>query len=158
MPTEATDILSAVVGFNPSHLPIRKQQKEGRKVATVLKPRTQHTHSLSERPHSLADLKMYKDTKILVAKFLEHSTCSLPLDVQQVVNNIKCVIKLDEKHMEEAIFSANVIDQVKKPNLHAVIMCSNFAISVFICENQYTRLKDISLAFLCGCTCQMHEN
>lgn len=55
---------------------------------------------------------MYKDTKILVAKFLEHSSCSLPPDVQQVVNNIKCVIKLDEKHMEEAIFSANVIDQV----------------------------------------------
>lgn len=55
---------------------------------------------------------MYKDTKILVAKFLEHSNCSLPPEVQQVVNNIKCVIKSDEKHMEEAIFSANVIDQV----------------------------------------------
>lgn len=71
-----------------------------------------HIHSSHERPHSLADLKMYKDTKILVAKFLEHSSCSLPPEVQQVVNNIKCVIKSDEKHMEEAIFSANVIDQV----------------------------------------------
>lgn len=77
-----------------------------------LKPQALHAQLPSERPHSLADLKMYKDTKILVAKFLEHSSCSLPPDVQQVVNNIKCVIKLDEKHMEEAIFSANVIDQV----------------------------------------------
>ena len=65
-----------------------------------------------ERPHSLADLKTYKDTKILVAKFLEHSSCSLPPEVQQVVNSIKSVIQSDEKHMEEAIFSANVIDQV----------------------------------------------
>uniref|UniRef100_A0AAX7T8F3 Family with sequence similarity 189 member A1 n=1 Tax=Astatotilapia calliptera TaxID=8154 RepID=A0AAX7T8F3_ASTCA len=88
------------------------QQKEGKKVDIHLKPRSLHTHSSNERPHSLADLKMYKDTKILVAKFLEHSSCSLPPEVQQVVNNIKCVIKSDEKHMEEAIFSANVIDQV----------------------------------------------
>uniref|UniRef100_A0A7N8YL05 Uncharacterized protein n=1 Tax=Mastacembelus armatus TaxID=205130 RepID=A0A7N8YL05_9TELE len=89
-----------------------RQQKEDRKVEIHLKPRSLQTHSSHERPHSLADLKMYKDTKILVAKFLEHSSCSLPPEVQQVVNNIKCVIKLDEKHMEEAIFSANVIDQV----------------------------------------------
>ncbi|XDV18332.1 hypothetical protein PO909_024045 [Leuciscus waleckii] len=65
-----------------------------------------------ERPQSLADLKTYKDTKVLVAKFLEHSSCSLPPEVQQVVNSIKCVIKSDEKHMEEAIFSANIIDQL----------------------------------------------
>lgn len=99
------------VGAKPSHICVRKEQKEGRKVDIHLKPRAAHTHS-HERPHSLADLKMYKDTKILVAKFLEHSSCSLPPEVQQVVNNIKCVIKSDEKHMEEAIFSANVIDQV----------------------------------------------
>lgn len=97
-----------------SHATDRKQQKAGRKVDIHLKPQAPHTHPPSERPHSLADLKMYKDTKILVAKFLEHSSCSLPPDVQQVVNNIKCVIKLDEKHMEEAIFSANVIDQVTR--------------------------------------------
>ncbi|KAK0151229.1 Protein FAM189A1 [Merluccius polli] len=81
--------------------------------AVSLKPQAlRRTHASHERPHSLADLKTYKDTKILVAKFLEHSSCSLPPEVQQVVNSIKCVIKSDEKHMEEAIFSANVIDQV----------------------------------------------
>lgn len=79
-----------------------------------LKAKALHTDSPHDRPHSLADLKMYKDTKILVAKFLEHSSCTLPPEVQQVVNNIKCVIKSDEKHMEEAIFSANVIDQVSE--------------------------------------------
>lgn len=110
--SEPADTPSDVLGVKPSHGSVRKQQKEGRKVDIHLKPRAVHTHSPNERPHSLADLKMYKDTKILVAKFLEHSSCSLPPEVQQVVNNIKCVIKLDEKHMEEAIFSANVIDQV----------------------------------------------
>ncbi|XP_045072246.1 protein FAM189A1 isoform X2 [Coregonus clupeaformis] len=88
-----------------------RKQKEGKKVDIRLKPRALHTVS-NERPHSLADLKTYKDTKILVAKFLEHSNCSLPPEVQQVVNSIKYVIKSDERHMEEAIFSANVIDQV----------------------------------------------
>uniref|UniRef100_A0A3B4FEY0 Family with sequence similarity 189 member A1 n=1 Tax=Pundamilia nyererei TaxID=303518 RepID=A0A3B4FEY0_9CICH len=106
------DNSTEVVGGKPTHMSARKQQKEGKKVDIHLKPRSLHTHSSNERPHSLADLKMYKDTKILVAKFLEHSSCSLPPEVQQVVNNIKCVIKSDEKHMEEAIFSANVIDQV----------------------------------------------
>lgn len=109
---EPRDNSTEVVGGKPTHMSARKQQKEGKKVDIHLKPRSLHTHSSNERPHSLADLKMYKDTKILVAKFLEHSSCSLPPEVQQVVNNIKCVIKSDEKHMEEAIFSANVIDQV----------------------------------------------
>ncbi|KAK7912589.1 hypothetical protein WMY93_012800 [Mugilogobius chulae] len=100
------------VANKPSHASTKKQQKEAKKIDLQVKSRPTHTHPSHERPHSLADLKMYKDTKILVAKFLEHSSCSLPPEVQQVVNNIKCVIKSDEKHMEEAIFSANVIDQM----------------------------------------------
>ncbi|XP_017295777.1 protein FAM189A1 isoform X2 [Kryptolebias marmoratus] len=109
---ETRDVSAEVVGPKPTRAPVTKQQRDGRKVDIHLKPRPPYTHSPHERPHSLADLKMYKDTKILVAKFLEHSSSSLPPEVQQVVNNIKCVIKSDEKHMEEAIFSANVIDQV----------------------------------------------
>ncbi|XP_072837640.2 protein ENTREP2 isoform X1 [Pogona vitticeps] len=65
-----------------------------------------------ERPHSLVDLQAYKDHKILVAKFLEHSNCNLPPEVRHVVNSIRSVIKSDERHMDEAVFSANVIDQV----------------------------------------------
>ncbi|XP_069481029.1 protein ENTREP2 [Ambystoma mexicanum] len=85
--------------------------KDTRKTNLQLKPKALHNLS-KERPHSLVDLKAYKDTKILVAKFLEHSNCNLPPEVRHVVNSIKSVIKSDERHMEEAIFSANVIDQV----------------------------------------------
>ncbi|KAF5904407.1 protein FAM, partial [Clarias magur] len=87
-----------------------KKQRDCGKAELRLKGRALHPVS-SERPHSLADLQTYKDTKILVARFLEHSSCSLPPEVQQVVNSIKCVIKSDEKHMEEAMFSASILDQ-----------------------------------------------
>ncbi|XP_008946985.1 PREDICTED: protein FAM189A1-like [Merops nubicus] len=86
-------------------------QRDTRKTDLHLKPKALHTVS-KERPHSLVDLKAYKDTKILVAKFLEHSNCNLPPEVRHVVNSIRSVIKSDERHMEEAIFSANIIDQV----------------------------------------------
>ncbi|XP_069654155.1 protein ENTREP2 isoform X2 [Haliaeetus albicilla] len=93
-----------------SFLPAGKQ-RDTRKIDLHLKPKALHTVS-KERPHSLVDLKAYKDTKILVAKFLEHSNCNLPPEVRHVVNSIRSVIKSDERHMEEAIFSANIIDQV----------------------------------------------
>ncbi|POI34427.1 hypothetical protein CIB84_001821, partial [Bambusicola thoracicus] len=86
-------------------------QRDTRKIDLHLKPEALQTVS-KERPHSLVDLKAYKDTKILVAKFLEHSNCNLPPEVRHVVNSIRSVIKSDERHMEEAIFSANIIDQV----------------------------------------------
>ncbi|CAM9406909.1 unnamed protein product [Bubo scandiacus] len=93
-----------------SFLPTGKQ-RDARKIDLHLKPKALHTVS-KERPHSLVDLKAYKDTKILVAKFLEHSNCNLPPEVRHVVNSMRSVIKSDERHMEEAIFSANIIDQV----------------------------------------------
>ncbi|NXE17671.1 F1891 protein, partial [Ardeotis kori] len=92
-----------------SFLPTGKQ-RDTRRTDLHLKPKALHTAS-KERPHSLVDLKAYKDTKILVAKFLEHSNCNLPPEVRHVVNSIRSVIKSDERHMEEAIFSANIIDQ-----------------------------------------------
>nr|XP_046244878.1 protein FAM189A1 isoform X3 [Scatophagus argus] len=82
---EPTDVSTDVVGAKPSDISVMKQQKEGRKVDIHLKSQGLHRHSSQERPHSLADLKMYKDTKILVAKFLEHSSCSLPPEVQQMM-------------------------------------------------------------------------
>ncbi|NWR53279.1 F1891 protein, partial [Regulus satrapa] len=92
-----------------SFLPTGKQ-RDTKKIDLHLKPKAFHKVS-KERPHSLVDLKAYKDTKILVAKFLEHSNCNLPPEVRHVVNSIRSVIKSDERHMEEAIFSANIIDQ-----------------------------------------------
>ncbi|KAM6257597.1 protein ENTREP2 [Porphyrio hochstetteri] len=93
-----------------SFLPTGKE-RDTRKDDLRLKPKALHAVT-KERPHSLVDLKAYKDTKILVAKFLEHSNCNLPPEVRHVVNSIRSVIKSDERHMEEAIFSANIIDQV----------------------------------------------
>ncbi|KFQ57804.1 Protein FAM189A1, partial [Pelecanus crispus] len=92
-----------------SFLPTGKQ-RDTRKIDLHLKPKALHTVS-KERPHALVDLKAYKDTKILVAKFLEQSHSNLPPEVRHVVNSIRSVIKSDERHMEEAIFSANIIDQ-----------------------------------------------
>lgn len=89
-----------------------KKTKDGEKADSRLKDRSLHP-AAGERPHSLADLQTYKDTKILVARFLEQSSCGLPPEVQQVVNSIRCVIKSDQKHMEEAIFSASILDQVR---------------------------------------------
>eukprot|EP00062_Callorhinchus_milii_P002627 gi/632939209/ref/XP_007908198.1/ PREDICTED: protein FAM189A1 [Callorhinchus milii] len=89
---------------------LRPQKDAGRVVARCRHRALQAVGK--ERPHSLVDLKTYKDTKILVAKFLEHSKCSLPPEVRHVVNNIRTVIKSDEVHMEEAIFSARVLEEV----------------------------------------------
>ncbi|XP_064524374.1 protein ENTREP2 isoform X5 [Pseudopipra pipra] len=104
-----------------SFLPTGKQ-RDTRKIDLHLKPKAFHTVS-KERPHSLVDLKAYKDTKILVAKFLEHSNCNLPPEVRHVVNSIRSVIKSDERHMEEAIFSANIIDQVITSSQQNVKTC-----------------------------------
>ncbi|XP_043920287.1 protein FAM189A2 isoform X2 [Protopterus annectens] len=64
------------------------------------------------RPRSLIDYKSYRDTKLIVARFLEQSSCSLAPDVKELVENIKTVLKSDEEHMNEAVFSANVLEQV----------------------------------------------
>ncbi|KAH0619820.1 hypothetical protein JD844_014127 [Phrynosoma platyrhinos] len=94
-----------------NHLLPTGKLRDSRKAEHSRKPKALQT-LCKERPHSLVDLQAYKDTKILVAKFLEHSNCNLPPEVRHVVNSIRSVIKSDERHMEEAIFSANIIDQV----------------------------------------------
>ncbi|XP_056356238.1 protein ENTREP2 isoform X2 [Oenanthe melanoleuca] len=44
-------------------------------------------------------------------------------EVRHVVNSIRSVIKSDERHMEEAIFSANIIDQVISSSQQSVRSC-----------------------------------
>ncbi|KAM5293040.1 protein ENTREP2 [Ctenodactylus gundi] len=65
-----------------------------------------------ERPHSLVDSKAYVDTRVLVAKFLEHSHCALPPDVQHVVGAIHSVVTSEEPQVEEASFGAGLLDQL----------------------------------------------
>ncbi|XP_027695525.1 protein FAM189A2 [Vombatus ursinus] len=67
------------------------------------------------RPRSLVDYKSYIDTKLLVAKFLEQSSCSMTPDIHELVENIKSVLKSDEEHMEEAITSASFLEQIMTP-------------------------------------------
>ncbi|XP_041042721.1 protein FAM189A2 isoform X4 [Carcharodon carcharias] len=63
------------------------------------------------RPRSLVDYSSYRDTKLLVASFLEHSSCTMTPEVQELVENIRSVLQSDEEHMEEAVASANILDQ-----------------------------------------------
>ncbi|XP_038625884.1 protein FAM189A2 isoform X1 [Tachyglossus aculeatus] len=73
------------------------------------------TRALRARPRSLVDYKSYIDTKLLVARFLEQSSCSMTPDVHELVENIKSVLKSDEEHMEEAITSASFLEQIMTP-------------------------------------------
>ncbi|XP_053264810.1 endosomal transmembrane epsin interactor 1 isoform X1 [Podarcis raffonei] len=71
--------------------------------------------ALRSRPQSLIDYKSYMDTKLLVARFLEQSSCTMTPDIHELVEDIKCVLKSDEEHMEEAIHSASFLEQVMIP-------------------------------------------
>ncbi|XP_047396807.1 protein ENTREP2 isoform X2 [Sciurus carolinensis] len=64
------------------------------------------------RPHSLVDSKAYADTRVLVAKFLEHSHCALPPEVRHVVGTIRSTVTSEEPPVEEAVFGAGVLDQL----------------------------------------------
>ncbi|NXE67575.1 F1892 protein, partial [Calcarius ornatus] len=63
------------------------------------------------RPQSLIDYNSYVDTKRRVAWILEQS-CSMSPDIHDLVENIKSVLKSDEKHMAEAVTSATFLEQV----------------------------------------------
>lgn len=63
------------------------------------------------RPQSLIDYNSYMDTKRRVAWILEQS-CSMSPDIHDLVENIKSVLKSDEKHMAEAVTSATFLEQV----------------------------------------------
>lgn len=82
------------------------------KLATVILRKSLRARALRARPQSLVDYKSYMDTKLLVARFLEQSSCSMTPDIHELVENIKSVLKSDEEHMEEAITSANFLEQV----------------------------------------------
>ncbi|NXR49599.1 F1892 protein, partial [Hippolais icterina] len=71
--------------------------------------------ALRGRPQSLIDYKSYMDTKQCVAWILEQSSCSMSPDIHDLVENIKSVLKSDEKHMAEAVTSATFLEQVMAP-------------------------------------------
>ncbi|XP_045436094.1 protein FAM189A2 isoform X2 [Pipistrellus kuhlii] len=91
-------------------------QTEGRpELAAVTLRRGVRPRAARCRPQSLIDYKSYMDTKLLVARFLEQSSCAMTPDIHELVENIKSVLKSDEEHMEEAITSASFLEQIMAP-------------------------------------------
>nr|XP_047910811.1 protein FAM189A2 isoform X2 [Anser cygnoides] len=89
-------------------------------VDTVTLRKSLRARPLRSRPRSLIDYKSYIDTKMLVARFLEQSSCSMTPDIHELVENIKSVLKSDEEHMAEAITSATFLEQVMAPAQQAM--------------------------------------
>ncbi|XP_075067062.1 endosomal transmembrane epsin interactor 1 [Mixophyes fleayi] len=85
-------------------------------LATVTLRRALRAKAIRSRPRSLVDYKSYMDTKLLVTRFLEEPSSHMSADVRELVESIKTVLKSDEEHMDEAILSANFLDQVMDPN------------------------------------------
>ncbi|NWH35315.1 F1892 protein, partial [Chloropsis hardwickii] len=73
--------------------------------------KSSRARTLRGRPQSLIDYNSYMDTKRRVAWILEQS-CSMSPDIHDLVENIKSVLKSDEKHMSEAVTSATFLEQV----------------------------------------------
>ncbi|NWV93690.1 F1892 protein, partial [Machaerirhynchus nigripectus] len=78
------------------------------------------SRALRGRPQSLIDYKSYMDTKQRVAWILEQSSCSMSPDIHDLVEDIKSVLKSDEKHMAEAVTSATFLEQVMAPAQEAM--------------------------------------
>ncbi|NWZ87992.1 F1892 protein, partial [Poecile atricapillus] len=74
--------------------------------------KSSRARALRGRPRSLIDYKSFMETKQRVARILEQSSSSMSPDIHDAVENIKCVLKSDEKHMAEAVTSATFLEQV----------------------------------------------
>ncbi|NXD30942.1 F1892 protein, partial [Spelaeornis formosus] len=79
---------------------------------TVTLWRSSRARALRTRLQSLIDCKSYMDAKERVAWILEQSSCSMRQDIDNLVENIKSVLKSDEKYMAEAVTSAIFLEQV----------------------------------------------
>ncbi|KFV52752.1 Protein FAM189A2, partial [Gavia stellata] len=77
------------------------------------------------RPQSLIDYNSYTDTKRLVAWILEQSSCNMSPDIHELLENIKSVLKSDEKHMAEAITSAAFLEQVMTSTQQAMSLSAH---------------------------------
>ncbi|XP_051499098.1 endosomal transmembrane epsin interactor 1 isoform X2 [Apus apus] len=80
---------------------------------------------LRGRPHSLIDYKFYTDTKLLVSWFLEQSSWMMSPDIHELVEDIKSVLKSDEKHMSEVITSATFLEQAMAPAQQAMSLSAH---------------------------------
>ncbi|XP_062905136.1 endosomal transmembrane epsin interactor 1 isoform X1 [Mobula hypostoma] len=98
------------------------QTDERSEVQAVTLRRGRRSRSPRSRPRSLVDYTSYRDTKLLVASFLKHSSCSMTPEVQELVDSIRSVLQSDEEHMEEAVASANILEQAITGSLQHTVM------------------------------------
>ncbi|NXY78486.1 F1892 protein, partial [Glareola pratincola] len=87
------------------------QTEENPQLSPVALRKSLRARALRGRPRSLVDYESYTATNQLVARILEQS-CSMSPDVHELVEDIKSLLKSDEKHMAEAITSAIFLEQV----------------------------------------------
>ncbi|XP_074174013.1 protein ENTREP2 isoform X3 [Rhinolophus sinicus] len=81
------------------------------KVSQRLEPEAAQTVP-KERPRPVVDSKAYADTRVLAAKFLEHSHGALAPEARHVAGAIHSAVTSQERQAEEAIVSACARDQV----------------------------------------------
>ncbi|XP_012409911.2 protein ENTREP2, partial [Trichechus manatus latirostris] len=91
--------------------PLGEQSSAWKTSQQQFKPEASQPDS-KQCPRCLVDSQAYTDTRVLVAKFLEHARGTLPAEVRHVVRAIHSVVAPDERLADEAIFSASVLDQV----------------------------------------------
>ncbi|XP_076978494.1 protein ENTREP2 [Tamandua tetradactyla] len=106
--------MSRSVVASSAHLPHLSppgEQRDAWKVAQPLKPDASQTTS-KERPHSWVDSKADTDTRVLVAKLLEHAHCVPPAQGQHVVSSVCSAVPSEEHAVEDALLCASVLDQV----------------------------------------------
>ncbi|XP_049651699.1 endosomal transmembrane epsin interactor 1, partial [Accipiter gentilis] len=72
----------------------------------------------------LIDNKIYTYVKQLVAQNLKQSSSSMSLDIRELVENTKSLLKSDEKHMAKAITSATFFEQVMASAEQAMSLCT----------------------------------
>ncbi|XP_037688802.1 protein FAM189A1 isoform X3 [Choloepus didactylus] len=107
VPTSRSVVASSA--HQPHFLP-SGEQSDAWKVAQSLKPDAPQTTS-KEQPHSWVDSKAYSDTRVLVAKLLEHTHCVSPAQVQHVVSSVHSTVPSEGHSVEDGLLGANVLDQ-----------------------------------------------
>ncbi|KAF6273136.1 family with sequence similarity 189 member A1 [Rhinolophus ferrumequinum] len=81
------------------------------KVGQRLEPEAAQTVP-KERPRPVVDSKAYADTRVLAAKFLEHSHGALVPEARHVAGAIHSAVTSQERQAEEAAVSAGARDQL----------------------------------------------
>ncbi|TRY95848.1 hypothetical protein DNTS_021385 [Danionella cerebrum] len=105
------------------------------------------------RPSSLVDYQSYRNTRVLVSRFLEQSSSTLTPEVQELLNSIKSVLRSDQEHMEDAAVAvspaqwSSTIPLRKRPGVLHLRSCGD--LSSFTPRPEQERERPHSLIGVC---------